>query len=443
MEPDRLRPRRLPQHVVLQDPNALVPHQLRREPADPRREHLRRDHRVRLPRVAELPGAVLGISALDPVHLVGLDAGLVLALEQRQVALAEAFERAGGDQALLDDQEAVAPERRDLFVGEAFERLGGESVATSRTSGGSCPGRRTGTGRRWPGSASGGRRACRPRPASRARANCDRHARERDRSASAPANACPLVTTPICWRPTNTGSPCPAVSLPSSSSPTSVRCGWALRSSSAARPTKSSSAPQVDREPDPRLERVDLLVELVAGEDQPRLDPNHVERVQAERREPVRLAGLPDRVPDGLGVARMAPDLVAELARVAGARDHDRDALRARRPGPRGSGTTPGRRASVWAGGVHTTSLQDLAARRALDGDVVQLVGRGLDPRVQPAAAPPARAARRRRTRRRRRTGSCPAPSRNTVASSIIPPASLHSGRVRDLADRQAPRRPA
>jgi hypothetical protein len=111
---------------VLEDPNALVPHQLRREPADPRREHLRGDHRVRLPGVAELPGPVLGISALDPVHLVRPDAGIVLALEQRQVAFAEPLEGTWGDQALLHDQEPVAPERRDLLVGEAFERIGGD-----------------------------------------------------------------------------------------------------------------------------------------------------------------------------------------------------------------------------------------------------------------------------------------------------------------------------
>jgi hypothetical protein len=33
---------------------------------------------------------------------------------------------------------------------------------------------------------------------------------------------------------------------------------------------------ELDREADPGLEGVDLVVELVAGEDQPRLDPDHV-----------------------------------------------------------------------------------------------------------------------------------------------------------------------
>ena len=40
------------------------------------------------------------------------------------------------------------------------------------------------------------------------------------------------------------------------------------------------------RESDPGLERVDLVVELVAGEDQARFDPDHVERLQPERVSP-------------------------------------------------------------------------------------------------------------------------------------------------------------
>ena len=73
-----------------------------------------------------------------------------------------------------------------------------------------------------------------------------------------------------------------------------MRCGCALRSSSAARPTKSSSVSQVDREPDARLERVDLVVELVAREDQPRLDAKDVERLEPERRQAV-IARRPPR----------------------------------------------------------------------------------------------------------------------------------------------------
>ena len=45
--------------------------------------------------------------------------------------------------------------------------------------------------------------------------------------------------------------------------------------------------PQIDGEADSRLEGVDLVVELVAGEDQARLDAQDVERLEAERREAV------------------------------------------------------------------------------------------------------------------------------------------------------------
>ena len=82
-----------------------------------------------------------------------------------------------------------------------------------------------------------------------------------------------------------------------------------------------------DREADPRLVGVDLVVELVAGEDEPRLDAHDVERVEAERREAERRARLPDRVPHRGRVVRVAEDLVAELAAVAGARHDDRDAV--------------------------------------------------------------------------------------------------------------------
>ena len=47
------------------------------------------------------------------------------------------------------------------------------------------------------------------------------------------------------------------------------------------------------READSGLEGIGLIVELVAGKDQARLDPQHVERLQAERAEPVRLACQP------------------------------------------------------------------------------------------------------------------------------------------------------
>ena len=79
VEADRLRARRLPEHVVLEDAHPAVAHELRRESARSLREHLRRDDVVGLPRVAELACSVLGIAAGDPVHLVRPDPGLVLA----------------------------------------------------------------------------------------------------------------------------------------------------------------------------------------------------------------------------------------------------------------------------------------------------------------------------------------------------------------------------
>ncbi len=111
-----------------------------------------------------------------------------------------------------------------------------------------------------------------------------------------------------------------------------MRCGCALRSSSAAAADEVLLVVERHREADAGLERVDLVVELVAREDQPGLDAQHVERLEPERLEPVRLARGPDRVPHRGPVGRMAEDLVAELAGVAGARDHDRDAVVAADP---------------------------------------------------------------------------------------------------------------
>jgi hypothetical protein len=85
-------------------------------------EHLGGDRLVGLPAVADLPRAVLRVAPRDPVDLVGLDAGLVVAVEEPLVSLAETLERAVGDQAFLDDQEAVVLEGRDLLGGERVDR---------------------------------------------------------------------------------------------------------------------------------------------------------------------------------------------------------------------------------------------------------------------------------------------------------------------------------
>jgi hypothetical protein len=84
-------------------------------------EDLRGDRLVRLPAVADLPRAVLGVAAGHPVDLVGLDPGLVVAVEEPLVPRAEELERAVGDEPLLDDQEAVAVERLDLLRREGLD----------------------------------------------------------------------------------------------------------------------------------------------------------------------------------------------------------------------------------------------------------------------------------------------------------------------------------
>ena len=72
---------------------AALAHQLRGHPAGALGQHLRGDHVVGPPPVADLPGHVLGVAAGDPVHLVGLDARLVLAVEQPLEPVAQRVER--------------------------------------------------------------------------------------------------------------------------------------------------------------------------------------------------------------------------------------------------------------------------------------------------------------------------------------------------------------
>ena len=176
------------------------------------------------------------------------------------------------------------PAERELELG-----AGGASLTSA---GASCRGRRRGSARPARGCASAARRACRPRrsvPSSaywtaiRQRATFLRSVGER----------VPLVTTPMRRRPSQTSSPCPAVSLPSSSSPTSTRCGCCRALDQRLLADEVVLGVELDREADARLERVDLVVELVAGEDQPGLDADHVERLEPERLEPVRLRRPP------------------------------------------------------------------------------------------------------------------------------------------------------
>ena len=80
------------------------------------------DQVVGSPAVADLTGHVVAIAALLPVHLVGGDAGGVVAVEEGGEALAEDLDGGRRDEPLLDDEEAVAAEALDLLVGDVFER---------------------------------------------------------------------------------------------------------------------------------------------------------------------------------------------------------------------------------------------------------------------------------------------------------------------------------
>ena len=126
VEADRLRSWRFPENVVLEDPDAAVAGELGGEAARPLGEHLRRDDGVRLPGVAELPGAILGVAAGNPVHLVRPDPGLVLAVEEGDVALPEQLEPALGDETILDDEEAVLPKASTCSAVNASSALTAE-----------------------------------------------------------------------------------------------------------------------------------------------------------------------------------------------------------------------------------------------------------------------------------------------------------------------------
>ena len=131
MEADRLRAGRLPEDVVLEDPDTAVSGQLRGESARALGEHLRGDDGVGLPCIAELPRAVLGVATGYPVHLVRADARLVFTVEESEVAIAEELETALGDESFRDDQEAVSLERGDLVVLERVDQDRGLDLSGS------------------------------------------------------------------------------------------------------------------------------------------------------------------------------------------------------------------------------------------------------------------------------------------------------------------------
>ena len=137
------------------------------------------------------------------------------------------------------------------------------------------------------------------------------------------------------------------------------------------------------READPGLERIRLVVELVAGEDEARLDPQHVERLQPERHEPRRPARFQHRIPHSGGILRMTEQLVAELAGVPRARRDQRNPLRPAEPRDREA--EPFQLCERRLRRRRPDDLrQDVARRRPLHRDVVQVVRRVLHPRLQP-----------------------------------------------------------
>ena len=70
-------------------------------------------------------------------------------------------------------------------------------------------------------------------------------------------------------------------------------------------------------EADSGFEGIGLITELVAGEDQAGLDTYHVERLQAERRQAVRLASFPHRIPHRGRIRGVTEDFKAQFPGIA------------------------------------------------------------------------------------------------------------------------------
>src|SRR3954467_11462849 len=81
-------------------------------------------------------GRALRVPPLAPVDLVGLDAGGVVAGEQPIEALAQQLDGPLGDEALLDDHEAVVPKAVDLVV---VEQIRGRREHAQVLPSASCP----------------------------------------------------------------------------------------------------------------------------------------------------------------------------------------------------------------------------------------------------------------------------------------------------------------
>ena len=134
---------------------------------------------------------------------------------------------------------------------------------------------------------------------------------------------------------------------------------------------------------DPGLERVGLVAEIIAGKDQPSLDPHHVQRLQPHRADAMGLTRLPHRVEHRARMFGMAEDLVSQLAGIAGAADHHRHALIVADPG--GGKAEP---AELFELGLMRRGpdhlFQQFAAFGPLHGDIVLHVGRRAYQHLEP-----------------------------------------------------------
>ena len=173
-----------------------------------------------------------------------------------------------------------APRRRSC---RSWTGIGSMRVSSAA---GSSSGRNATGARSPPAAASAGRPACRPpapcqprhapHPPAPARCSCPRSGERIDD-----------VTSPTCARPTCRQSPCPTSTAASISSPTNLRAGMLLPPDQRLAPDEVIGLGfQRHGKPDPRLERVGLVAEIIAREDQPRLDPHHVQRGKAHRLQP-------------------------------------------------------------------------------------------------------------------------------------------------------------
>src|SRR5262245_4678627 len=127
-------------------------------------------------------------------------------------------------------------------------------------------------------------------------------------------------------------------------------------------------------EADPGLERVGLVAEFVTGEDEARLDAQHVERVEPERPQPVRLTYLPDGVEHSKRILWMAEDFIAEFTGISSAGHYHRRAVESA-----DAADSEAEPADLIHGGLRRRRPdhlpQNVTALWSLQRDVVQLIG--------------------------------------------------------------------